>query len=99
MTRVAVDNLVCGAGRLRCICYLFRAEQSQRDSQHAQTLLAHAFAGSPSAMSLSRLDDTTVVDVNPAYLETLGVAREQIVGRTLDQAGIAVLDGDRRALF
>ncbi|MBS1144402.1 MAG: domain S-box protein [Proteobacteria bacterium] len=41
-----------------------------------------AFNGSPAAISLSTLDDGTFLDVNPRYLELLGWAREELLGKS-----------------
>jgi PAS domain S-box-containing protein len=76
-----------------------RARASQRNSLQSQTLFAYAFAGSPSAMSLSRASDQVVVGVNQAYLDTFELERGQIVGRTMERAGLVIESGDRRAGF
>jgi PAS domain S-box-containing protein len=57
------------------------------------------FEGSPVPMSLSRLDDRLVVEVNEAYLETFGVRREQIIGHTPSDVGISADVMDRDAVF
>ncbi len=57
------------------------------------------FEGSPVAMSLSRLDDGRVLQVNTAYMVAFGIAREVIIGRTPAEAGIVVLGGARERCF
>jgi two-component system cell cycle sensor histidine kinase/response regulator CckA len=57
------------------------------------------FEGSPVPMSLSGLDDRRVVEVNDAYLETFGVQREQIIGRTPTDVGIIPQVVDRDTLL
>jgi two-component system cell cycle sensor histidine kinase/response regulator CckA len=57
------------------------------------------FEGSPMAMSLSRLDDGRVLQVNTAYTTAFGITREAIIGRTPAEAGIVVSDGKREQGF
>jgi PAS domain S-box-containing protein len=75
-----------------------RAKRSEQASVRSHTLLAQAFAGNPSAMSLSRIGDTVVVEVNPAYLDVFEITRDAIVGHTFEDAGLTV-DADRGAIF
>ncbi|HET7505332.1 MAG TPA: ATP-binding protein [Kofleriaceae bacterium] len=75
------------------------AQRSKHDSLQSQTLFAYAFAGSPSAMSLSRAGDTVVVEVNQAYLDTFEIDRERLIGRSLIDAGVVVENVDRAAVF
>jgi PAS domain S-box-containing protein len=75
------------------------ARRSLRDSQRSRTLFVHAFSGSPSPISLSRADDTVVVEVNQAYLSLFDVERDRIIGHTLRDAGLVVENVDREATF
>jgi diguanylate cyclase (GGDEF)-like protein/PAS domain S-box-containing protein len=47
-----------------------------------------AFQTSADAISISRLDDGLYVDVNDAFVQIYGYAREDIVGRTSEEVGI-----------
>ena len=76
-----------------------QAEQSRRDRLKAQTLLGHAFAGSPSPMTLVRLADSCVIEANQAYLDATGVRRDQLIGRTPVEAGVVMENVDRGAVF
>ncbi|HUI72556.1 MAG TPA: PAS domain S-box protein, partial [Spirochaetia bacterium] len=42
-----------------------------------------AFANSPAAITLSRLDDGTVLDVNETWLRLTGYARGEVIGRSV----------------
>ena len=75
------------------------AQQSQADTRRSQALFAQAFACSPSPMSVSRLDDGIVVDVNNAYLQAFQVEREQIVEHTPASAGLVANNLDRGTAF
>ncbi len=55
------------------------AEEEIRQSSEVVDLL---FNANPVMMSLSELEDGRYVEVNPAVLETVGLSREQIIGRT-----------------
>ena len=57
------------------------------------------FQGSPVAMSLSRMCDGLVLEVNDAYLETFGVRREQIVGHTPADAGVIPISHERDSML
>jgi len=89
----------CLAGVSLVILTLLGAALLRRRDRAPLTVLAHAYARSPAATSVSRLDDTTVVEVNAAYLAAFEVTREQVIGRTLAQAGIIIENTDRDAVF
>ncbi len=75
------------------------AQQSQENTRRSQALFAQAFANSPSPMSVSRLDDGIVVDVNDAYLDAFGLERQQIIDHTPTTAGITDENADRAIAF
>lgn len=62
-----------------------QAEQLMRESQARFVTI---FRLSPIGISLSKLDDGRLVDVNPAVLKILGCNREELVGRTLREAKV-----------
>ena len=58
--------------------------------QEALQRFERLFRANPAPMTLSRLDDGVFLDVNDAFLEKLGYAREEIVGRTAREIGLFV---------
>lgn len=54
----------------------------------SQDLLRTAFENSGSLLSISRISDGIYLDVNPAFLETLGYTRQEVIGKTSNQLGL-----------
>ena len=59
-----------------------RAEEALRNSEE---LFRVAFQSSPSAISISRLDDGTCMAVNPGFAQLWGYGSEEAVGRPMEQ--------------
>ncbi|MCU0869521.1 MAG: PAS domain-containing sensor histidine kinase [Burkholderiales bacterium] len=78
----------------------FRDVSEQRRAQRAlaasEERLATMFAQSPDAITISRIDDGTFVDVNPAFTRLVGWSREELIGRRASDMGV-VVDHDNRA--
>jgi len=55
------------------------AEEAQRESERRFSAL---FEASPVSIAVTRLSDSRIVDVNPAWLEATGFTREEVIGRT-----------------
>jgi PAS domain S-box-containing protein len=66
-----------------------RRERKNREAQDRATRrLSDVFQSCPVAMSLSRLDDGKVVQINDAYARRFGVTPESVVGHVPAEAGI-----------
>lgn len=64
--------------------------RDQSDLQASEEKFARAFQGSPALMALSNIDDGCIIDVNAAFVRTLGYAREELIGRTSLELGLFV---------
>jgi PAS domain S-box-containing protein len=62
-----------------------QAEEALRESQQRFVTLFHH---TPSAISLAKLPDGTIVDVNQAWVDLYGYTRDEAVGRTSTDLGI-----------
>ena len=62
-----------------------RAEEQIRVSEERYH---QAFHNSPLLASLSRMEDGLIIEVNDRYCQTLGFAREEVLGRTSLELGI-----------
>jgi PAS domain S-box-containing protein len=71
-----------------------RAEEALRVSQ-ARFLAI--FRASPVGILLSRLEDGSIIDANPAFLERMGFRQEEVVDRTSLDLGIWADPRDREA--
>lgn len=60
----------------------------ERELQQSREMFSHAFASSPLAISITRLSDGKVFDVNNAYAELIDWPRETLLGRKLVEFGI-----------
>ncbi len=61
------------------------AEQGLRESEEK---FAAIFNSSPNLISLTRMSDGTIVEVNEGYTQLLGYSREESIGRTTDNMSI-----------
>ncbi len=83
------------AGRLqgeRCILIsaidVTERERAARAERESRTLLRRLFHVSPAAISITRVRDGHVLEINRAFCQILGYDREALVGRTTLEAGI-----------
>ncbi|MCC6234768.1 MAG: GAF domain-containing protein [Verrucomicrobiales bacterium] len=80
-----------------------RAEAALRASQEAlrasQQRFRSAFASSPAIMSLSRLRDGVLFEVNDVFLATTGFAREEVIGYSTADLGIWANPEERDTLL
>lgn len=72
---------------------------SREELTASQRRFRGAFAGSPAIMTLARLRDGTLYEVNDAFLSTTGYRREEVIGRSTIELGIWVHADDRDALI
>ena len=64
---------------------IFGLSKDLTAEQEAQQRFERLFRGNPSPMALSSLPDRRLVDVNDAFLRTLGYNHEEVVGRRADE--------------
>jgi diguanylate cyclase (GGDEF)-like protein/PAS domain S-box-containing protein len=79
------------------------AERKDADEIRARTALGESEArfskmieASPQAVTISSLDDDTVVEANRASLELIGRTREDVIGHTADELNVWADPGERR---
>ncbi|PJI97619.1 diguanylate cyclase/phosphodiesterase with PAS/PAC sensor(s) [Acidovorax sp. 69] len=72
-----------------------RAEQRLRQSEERFSRIFHLM---PYPMGLSRRSDGQYVDINPAWVEMIGIPREEAIGHTAIELGIFSAE-DRRRLM
>jgi PAS domain S-box-containing protein len=95
---VSIDRCVALAINGAVISALIEALQRSRRRERAAGIMERCtqrrferlFHASPLPLSLSKLEDRTVIAVNDAYLKMFGVRREQILGHTPQEIGIEV---------
>lgn len=71
-------------------------ENALRVSQDKYTAI---FNTMPDPAGITRVADGRYIEVNPAFCELLGIAREAVVGRTAEQLGIWATENERPALL
>ena len=67
--------------------------------EELEEILSIVFQASPAPMSVTRVRDGVIVDVNRAWERATGLAREDAVGRTTEALDLFVDGGDRRKIF
>jgi PAS domain S-box-containing protein len=73
-----------------------RIEQEHRLSQ---AKFISAFQGNPDYISISRVDDGTMLDVNQAYSKFIGYSREEIIGKTSIELNLWPYQEEREELI
>jgi diguanylate cyclase (GGDEF)-like protein/PAS domain S-box-containing protein len=73
-----------------------RLKQAQEELQASEATYRTAFQTTLDAVSISRSSDGLFIDVNEAFLETMGYTREEVVGRTSLELGMWTNAADRR---
>lgn len=80
-----------------------RVEADLREGREAlrasQQRFLSAFSSSPAVMTLARLRDGALFEVNEAFLSVTGFARDEVLGRSTVDLGIWVNPADREAVF
>ncbi|VVP81166.1 HTH-type transcriptional regulator MalT [Pseudomonas fluorescens] len=67
--------------------------------RHSEERFAKAFRLSPVPILVCRADDQVVLDVNEAFLDTLGYPREEVLGQTIAHIGVFDDKAARTRLF
>lgn len=73
-----------------------KQEHTERALRELERRFAVAFQASPVALVISRLDGSRIVEVNDAYAQLLGYAREELLGRSAAEVA-AVVHPEQRA--
>ncbi len=68
-------------------------------SERSARLFAKAFHAGSGIMTLSRLSDGRILDVNAAWTSTLGYSREETIGRTTSELELYADQKDRNVLY
>ncbi len=74
-------------------------KEAELDLRASEQRFAVAFNANPHPMSVSRIDDGTILNVNDSFLETFGYERDQVVGRTAADVGTWAEPEDRGRLL
>jgi PAS domain S-box-containing protein len=70
-----------------------RAEQELRESQE---ILSAAFRASPDCMAILDFATDRYVEINPAFEQTFGYSRAEVLGRTPNEVGLFVESSDNQ---
>lgn len=66
--------------------------------KQSEEKFSRAFQASPFAITISRVSDGTLIDVNRAFEEFVGISKEQVIGRSSLDLRMWVDDRDRQRL-
>jgi two-component system, chemotaxis family, sensor kinase Cph1 len=70
-------------------------KKAQDELKISEERFSKAFNASPAAVSISRLSDGLLIDINRAYTEVFGFTSEEAIGETSIELGIFVDPNDR----
>jgi len=98
-TQIELDGVLCIHSVIRDISDAKRAEKrlaaSAQALRRSEERYRTAFHTSYDAISVSRLEDGKLIDINETYLRTFGFERQEILGRTTVDVGIWANATDR----
>ncbi len=98
ITEIAtVQRLLEEAAQARAIAQA-RLRESEREILSAFHRFETIFLGAPEAMSVSKLADGRLLQVNDAFCQTFGYAREDLIGHTSLELGLWTEPSRRSAL-
>jgi PAS domain S-box-containing protein len=80
-----VDKLVSGFGTVQDITERRIAEEELGESEER---FSKAFNANPAAISISRMEDGLLVNVNETYLHLFEFSRSEVIGKTSNELGI-----------
>ncbi len=69
---------------------IFSVSKDLSAEQEAQQRFEQLFRHNPALMALSTLPDRKLIDVNDAFLKTLGYSKEEIIGKTGSEIGLFI---------
>ena len=69
---------------------IFGVSKNLSDEQEAKQRFERLFRSNPGMIAVSSLPDHRFVDVNDAFLETLGYSREEVIGKISAELGLFV---------
>ncbi|MFX1570745.1 MAG: PAS domain S-box protein [Promethearchaeota archaeon] len=73
-----------------------KAEQKLKESEEK---FSKAFHSSPIIIAISRMGDGCFIEINKAFLETLGYTRDEVIGRTSRELNLWGIPGQREELI
>lgn len=75
-----------GIDRIACVLHdITGRKQAQEELRMSEERFSKAFRNSPLAITISTEAEGRYLDVNDAFLDMLGYAREEVIGRTTEQ--------------
>ena len=83
-------------GTLQDVSEQRRLENSLRESE---SRFSAVFQASPAGVGISRLEDGVLVDANPAFLEILGLPREEVLGVSSSDLRLWASPEERRSVI
>ncbi|MGH7946323.1 MAG: PAS domain S-box protein, partial [Opitutaceae bacterium] len=69
--------------------------QSEASRRESQAFFERSFHGNPTLMSIASADDRRIIEVNPSLVRASGYSREELIGRTTEEIGLWLRDGQR----
>jgi len=90
-----VDGQPCVISMVKDITERKNMEEALRDSEER---FSKAFNASPVTMSISRLDNGEIIDVNESFCRVIGFRREEILGRSSLDVGIWPIPAERERI-
>src|SRR6185295_20246813 len=73
------------ADQAAAVVHRQQVEAAQRESRQ---YFEKSFDSSPALMSIARLGDGRIVEINPAFTRGFGYTREEVLGRTAVDLGL-----------
>jgi PAS domain S-box-containing protein len=81
-------DIIPGTGQSVASCLdITERKEAERELRESEEKFSRAFQSGAALMSISEADTDIFVDVNDAFLTTMGFARDEVIGKTIQETG------------
>jgi PAS domain S-box-containing protein len=81
-------DIIPGTGQSVASCLdITKRKQAERELRESEEKFSRAFQSDAALMSITEADTDIFVDVNDAFLKTMGFARGEVIGKTIRETG------------
>lgn len=82
-------------GAIESIRDITKHKMTEKELRQSEERFSRAFRASPNPMSITSLEDGSIIDVNNVFLQAVGRTRESVIGKKITDLGFWLSPGER----